>query len=318
MSWLDLGSYFTTSLQIPTLTATACVSTATPTVRSQPAEPGTPGEVLPAVPPPIATYQITIVQPPAPDYSVSHFDSLSAAVNSILTDNIKVIAFGEIHKNNNSTLVSTLQHFAPEVIPLLSSDHITDLILEALPYNSRAEHEANRGRFGAFLRDWFAYHPDYCGVLGTVTQAGAAHISLHGVHFQDLAEQYSRLNDLSKIINERTLSAALNLLDQGRRIALYNGLDHNNINCLNGNEQVCFGRTLHDKLGADYLEVDLLLPELAQNVDARNIAFPEWAENIPDQGVNLVKQESGRIIIIFPRSATPVQSQFPEQAPACH
>ena len=271
-------------------------------------------EALPITAPPITA---TKTVAPA-DYSVVRFNTLSDAVDSIITDNIRVAAFAEIHKSQNTSLVSTLQHFAPEVMPLLAAKGINDLVFEALPSGSQAEAEANKGIFGPVLRDWYAFAPDYCGVKGTIQLARSNGIKLHGANFESVAEQHAKLNQSAVMINERTLATAQALLAKGQRVALYNGLDHNSIECLPGLQSRCFGSTLHDQLGSGYVEIDLLIPELAQNIDPRNIDFGDWYANIPDQGVNLITLSSGRNLIIFPRSASPVVSVFPEKAPSCH
>jgi hypothetical protein len=260
---------------------------------------------------------VPAAQPPSPNYTVVHFDSLSAALDSSLTEAVRVVAFGEIHKTENSSLVSTLQHFAPEAFPLLAQRHFNDFVFEGLPSSRQAAIEASRGRFGHFLQTWFAYHADYCGILSVLRQASQTGVRLHGVNFQNLAEQYAHFPQAAELINQRTLTTTQELLARGRRVALYNGLDHNNLTCLYGNTQTCFGQTLRRQLGSGYIEVDLLIPELAQLVSAGNIAFPEWISNIPSQGVNRITFENGRTIIIFPWSITPIQEEFPIAAPAC-
>lgn len=255
--------------------------------------------------------------------SFTHFNSFQSAMENILNDNIRIIAFGEIHKNEASNLTSTLQHFSRKVMPLLAKHEITDLVLEHLPSGEKAKTEienfGNSQKLGPFLADWFAFHSDYCGVIEAMKQAHRLGIDLHGSNAAGEEEYNANLTRMGELINERTLEIVRMLLKQkGKRFAVYGGATHNDISPPAEKKDRNFGNILSRELGKGYVEVDIYLPDLVPTIsDQSLLGLEEWQSLAPKKGANVVRVNGQRFIIILPPSNDPIVEQIPPAAPAC-
>ncbi|MBN2057576.1 MAG: hypothetical protein JW782_02115 [Candidatus Saganbacteria bacterium] len=259
----------------------------------------------PAEEPPAAT--VAVIAPPqtAPDRTVTNYPDLRSAVASILNDSIQVVAFGEIHKKEISDLVSTMQYFAREVMPLLADQGITDLVWEHLPAgeSAAAEIEAfgQTQALGPFLTHWFGYNPDLPGALEVLRQARALGISLHGCHASGTGEYYANRLNIVEFLNERCLAVTQSLIEPDRRIAVYTGANHNNELPVAGQDHLSFGDELSSQFGDGYMEIDILLPELIPATQDL-LHLDNWQELVPESGVNHIAFASGRQVIILSES----------------
>jgi len=256
---------------------------------------------------PIPTQAATaIIEPPAyPGRTVTSHESLRQAVESIITTNHQVIAFGEIHKNEVSDLVSTMQYFAREVMPLLAEQGITDLVWEHLPAGATAAAEVEAfgqsQQVGPFLTEWFGYNADLPAVLEVLQQAHALGITLHGCHASSTAEYHANLMNIVSFLNERCLATTQALIEPGRRIAVYAGAHHNNQFPVAGQDHLSFGDELQAQLGNAFVEVDILLPELIPSAEDL-LRIDGWQSLAPENGATQLSFASGRQVVILPAS----------------
>jgi hypothetical protein len=267
---------------------------------------------------------ITIVAPPTTrDNILINYPDLRSAVSAILTNDIQVIAFGEIHKARASNLTSTMQIFAREIIPLLAEQGITDLVIEHIPSGDLASRELAEytatGQFGPFLSRWFAYNPDYCGIIEIIRQSQASGLRLHGSHASSTEEYRQNITELPTFLNRRLLETIQPLISEGRRIAVYSGAKHNNIVPISGQDGRSFGQIIERQLGNSYREVDLYQPDLAAELDDQAVlSLDGLSSYIPETGVNLIERSIiPRSIIVLPRSNDPIIQQIPLEAPSC-
>jgi len=270
-----------------------------------------------------ASASAPITAPPVTEikYNVTNFASLSAAFENLLTDSVKVVAIGEIHKSHSSNLPSTMSYFK-DALPIFSQRGFKDLVFEPLPSNAKAESEAKlsgktRG-YGPFLNDWFAYHDDYCGIFLSIVAASSSGIAVHGVHFRDTKEQEAQFSNLAVLITSRARMETHELLAKDKKVIIYTGAVHNDIDPLTFREQLSFGKDLRKELDSGYIEVDIFLPELADNVPSDVINMTNYKNYIPTDGVNVVNPQTGRYVILLPKFNGQVVNSIPEKNPACH
>jgi len=270
---------------------------------------------------PTPTPPSTIIALSPPKISPTHFKDIRSAVASILNDNVKVVAFGEIHKEEASNLPSTLHHFSKNIMPLLAENGITNIVLEHLPSGKKAHSEfkafGKTHKLGPFLKDWFAYHADYCGVIVAFEQAHALGISLHGGNASGEKEYNANLTRRAQLINQRTLAVIYSLLKKKKRVAAYTGALHNNIKPKAGKEDQSFGHILRKELGKGYVEVDIYLPDLFPAVEDGYLGLWGMTPPVPDEGVNLINIKNGRYVLILPRFKNPIINHIPKAAPSC-
>jgi hypothetical protein len=269
-----------------------------------------------------------VVAPPAkveliPAQTVLKFETPKAAIKHIFTSNqnIQVIAFGEIHKSKASNLTPTLDHFAKEILPVLADNQIHDVVWEHIfsGQGTQAELAAfnKTQKLGPILSQWLAFHPDYCGVIEMLRQASTLDITLHGCRASDQQEYLAHLSAPGSLIQKQALAAIKTLLSQDKRVAVYTGAIHNDIEPLTGEGHKSYGLPLRQALGKVYVEVDIYLPELIPNVDAGYLKMDNWEKLVPEKGANLVNLHNGRYILVLPRFSEPVAFEIPEKAPSC-
>ena len=239
--------------------------------------------------------------------------SPQSAVRRIMAGDPQVVAFGEVHKTDKLSYQSTSTHFANEILPLLPQYGITDLVLEAIPDDPRLDAElANFMKTGVItynsqLGQWLD-GPDRCGYLAILEQARKSGITIHGGHLS-LAEApnafqvgalYDRDPDgVTREIRDHTYNKIKKLVSEGKRVASFGGMRHNNIKPAPQDTDASYGDELRQEIGSRYREVDLLVPSQAAGQE-RQIDFPLWDRRIPAAGVYLLKKGE-RFLLIYPR-----------------
>jgi len=254
-------------------------------------------------------------QAPSPP-EISPFEhAIKSALNQIFSNSPKVVAFGEIHKTDLLNYPSTALRFAEIILPHLPEYGIKDLVIEFLPDDPVIDAELalfrEKGRISnetPNIRSWMD-GPEYCGIRKILEVARVQNITLHGGNLS-LAEvpNVSLLGDMvaqdlegiANRVGKHTLQRIQRILDQGRPVASYGGMRHNNINPSAADVQASYGDELVTQLGDKYVEVDLLVPEpVASYVE--QIHLENWEMYIPSEGFNLINQGQ-RFLLIFPRT----------------
>jgi hypothetical protein len=255
-------------------------------------------------------------QPASGGEEITVAASSTEVINNVLRLNPSVIAFGEIHPANDS-YTPTITRFTREILPTLASHGIRDLILEAIPNDPALDIElASFYRTGLLSRRqtpqlWTSIQgidrEGYRQLLFTARQLG---VRIHGggasITQADTTirrPDYLQRDDLQALavryIRDNTLNQANQLLDQGRRIAIYSGFLHNNLAL--SQEDISRGRSFGPQLAARaardqgrYIEFDLILPYSFPN---HYIDLPNWQELLPQRGVTSIRRGSSYTIL---------------------
>ncbi|MDD5594409.1 MAG: hypothetical protein PHG97_06700 [Candidatus Margulisbacteria bacterium] len=258
-----------------------------------------------------------------------HYNSLEAAILPIMAGCPKcVLAVGEIHKKEPSTLVSTAETFAAKVIPLLPAFGRTTLLTELLPYGSREQIDqfnlTGRIEPNSLLDRWLTnvMSVDYCGTIKFLQIARDSGVTLYGTNLSTPEEYVIKRTagkndeELSRIVRENTLKAMRELKigsnNEGIQITAYNGARQNNVTPLPGEEEHSFGQLFSP---ADYLEVDIYHGNLVEKIDQKYIGLDNYGSYVPAQGVNVVSV-GNRVIIILSPSQQPIRYSA-EPRPNC-
>lgn len=257
------------------------------------------------------------------DFEVKSYPSLKIAMECILTPDIKVVGFGEVHKLKYSNIPSTLDHIADDIVPILSKLGFTDLILEHLPTSSPAEDEANdyhrTHKFGPALRDHYASDKDYCGIIKTFDKARSQGLWLRGCHAGSIEEQINNYYHLGRYINERIMEKGERILNKNGKFAFVAGMLHNNIEPVKDEyeKNSSIGNIFRQKLGKGYMEIDIFVPEFAKRVEKKWLSLDTWDRYIPKQGVKVLNFGNGRYAVILPWFPHPINYSPLHPRPKC-
>jgi hypothetical protein len=258
-------------------------------------------------------------QPASGGEEITIAASSTEVINSVLRLNPSVIAFGEIHPANDS-YTPTITRFAREILPTLASHGIRDLILEALPNDPVVETElASFYRTGLLSRQqtpqlWASIQGvDREGYRQLLFSARRLGVRIHGggasisqAYATIRRRDYLQRDDLQALavryIRDNTLSKANQLLDQGRRIAIYSGFLHNNLTL--SQEDISRSRSFGPQLAARatrdlgrYIEFDLILPYSFPN---HYIDLANWQELLPQRGVTSIRRGDSYLLLYPP------------------
>jgi len=263
-------------------------------------------------------------------FPILHYSDLQSAILPIMANCPKcVLAVGEIHKKDPSTLVSTAEIFAAKVIPILPAFGRTTLLTELLPYGSREQinqfNQTGKIEPNSLLDRWLTnvMSIDYCGTIKFLQIARDSGVMLYGTNVSTPEEYVIKRTagkndeELSRIVKENTLKALRELTIESRTkdipLTAYNGARQNNVTPLPGEEEHSFGQLFSP---SEYLEVDIYHGNLLEKIeDKRYIGLDDYGSYVPTKGVNVVKVDN-RVIIILPPSQQPI-SYSAEQRPNC-
>ena len=230
-----------------------------------------------------------------------------------------MVAFGEIHPEVGFTHRSTKSYFTEEVLPALASEGIKDLVLEQILTDPAIEAEIEKFyssgcEINAEDTPQLWQYTNYsdrqdlyrmlhkCRELGIRVRAGGMTIAQAEETvraFDYTANQGLKLKAL--IYNGQATRAGIDSLlqqDPERRLAVFGGLIHNNLND-GSDDGTNFGEYLAERFGQGYIEVDLLSPQNESAMDNFG-QVSNWRELIPLNGVNLLDRGQ-TLIILFPQ-----------------
>jgi hypothetical protein len=250
------------------------------------------------------------------------------ALDKIFANDPEVVAFGEIHREDTEEPLnfhSTAQYFAQYILPFLPAHGIRDIVVEFLPDDPIIDVELaaymETGELSnktPHINNWIE-GPDRCGFLAFLRSARDNGITIHGGHLSlaeapdafDVASIVARDPEgTARLVGQHTLRQIRSVLKEGRRVASFGGMRHNNYNPLPEDLQASYGDELYVQLGRRYVEVDLLVPELAP-YSAGQIGLDNWERYVPEEGLNYFDQKQ-RYLIIFPRTPNIRQLTYPE------
>ena len=241
---------------------------------------------------------------------------MQSALAAIFSNHPSAAAFGEIHKSDNpGDFTPTNTRFAEEILPLLPSFGIKDLVVEFLPDDPAADAElaifSLRGSLGAdtpILNQWVSGTEAY-GKLKTLETARENGITILGgsMNLAECPDPNKILemfeedpSTVSNLVRDHIMRRMEQVLSEGRAVASYVGIRHNNYAPASWDAEASFGDELFAQSGVRYVEVDLVVPELIEGHESQ-IGLEEPQNYIPASGVTLVDQ-APRYLIFFPGS----------------
>jgi hypothetical protein len=239
-----------------------------------------------------------------------------SALTTIMSEKPNAVSFGEIHKGSNpANFTPTNMRFAEEILPYLPSFGIMDIVVEFLPDDPAADAEIAvffiRGALGAdtpILNQWIS-GTEAAGKLRIMEVARENGMTIHGGNMNQaecpdpfqIHEMFEEdPNTVSNLVRNHTMRRMEQVLSEGRSVASYVGIRHNNYAPESWDAEASFGDELFVQTGIHYIEVDLIVPELIAG-NERHIGLADPQSYIPASGVSLVDQ-SPRYVIFFPRS----------------
>jgi len=272
------------------------------------------------------TNSSTQVSPHSPVKS-QRFSSASEAVNHLIkSHDPQIIAFGEFHNEFSQGFVSTSEHFANDIMPILPGNNFRDLIHEFIPADPIAYAELDiykrTGRIDAentpFLHRLTTGF-DGRGALKLLEQSTATGINLHGCNLSFAQEEamnntitdtdsngviriyMRRMGNKKMIIRDQTVKRAGALLRQRRKVALYTGLSHNDLHPTPRTEKTSFGRAF--AADYEYLEIDLIPGDLFQLYPREFYEKQLYLHLVPRKGVLLIQRGEKSFTILLPFSS---------------
>jgi len=299
----------------------SCAPAARPPVASHSLAP-VPHKIAPsaspvAKPQPAPVIQKTEPPAPAPDEpTVTQYTSLASAAESVMMTRPPILAFGEAHQLQYSDFVSTAQHFARQIMPLMPKYDYRDLVIELIPKSKDASKEIEvyntTGKLGPILETFTSWHFDRCGIAEIIIQARELGITIHGAHAPTLTEYLKEDEDgtLAQMITKRLVEEATNIRKQGKPVIVYSGAKHNN---------KAGDMSFSVMVDPPSSEFDIFTAEQVDTEEKRNtvdLVNPP-KRFIPYQGVSLIGFSNGKKAAILPESDDPIIYSNPSSLPPC-
>jgi hypothetical protein len=249
---------------------------------------------------------------------LTHYDKLDEALALIINDQVKVVSFGAPPKKEYSNLPSPLQAFARQVLPFLQAKGFRALVMADLPASPEAEAEAGQKQFGPVLSNWYSFSHDHCSLKETFAQANSLGIALHGAAASSIQKYTNNLLNSAWPIKARTLKTIDALLGQGKTVITFHDTAANDLTPQPKKADASFGWELNKRLGAGYMEIDLFQPELVPaGKEQELMGVANWRNYIPAKGVNVLRFNNGRQVIILPLFSGVRQEQRAVKQPVC-
>ncbi len=256
--------------------------------------------------------------PDATALAVDSYDDLGKALTAIIPADARVIGFGELHSRTDRTQVrSTLSHFTAEALPVLA-DKLSDLVLETWIVDKGCGSAATEAtaKVEITMRRPVETHND----IGDLANAArAAKIQPHAMRVT--CEDYARIAPPGKPVDTVAM-LDLTTRELGRIgveavvhrdreaqhrpwIALYGGALHNDRIPDKGTEEWSYAAKVDDAAKGKFVEIDLVVPELATGDDL--IAKQPWAAIAahPTTKVQVWKRGERSFVVVLPKSAEP-------------
>jgi hypothetical protein len=260
---------------------------------------------------------VVAVQPdaPAPAVKTDSYPDLAAALKAIVPADARVIGFGELHSRTDRAQVkSSLARFTSDGLPALG-DKLSDLIVETWIVDPKCGQSAKTATAKVEIKVRRPQETKSEIALLAET-ARAAKIQPHAMKLS--CADYEKVapsggdvlpdvmlglitKELGRIAEEAVKHRDK---DPGHRplIGLYGGALHNDRFPAEGVADWSYAARVDGLTGNKFVEIDLIVPELAE-ADPAMKAQP-WFEVVksPDPGVKVWKRGERSFVIIFPRT----------------
>lgn len=247
------------------------------------------------------------------------FDTPDAAFARVLEDKPAVLAIGETHAPADAPKVaSTTRRFTEAFLPKLEG-RASDLVLELWVANARCntaqqkreikqvasqQREVTQGQAQSNQTEFLALYntarqkkmrahllvPD-CNEYARILDAGVG----------DVDAMLSMIARLTGTKIEELLGG------EHAMIVAYGGAMHNDLSPRKGREAWSFGPRVSDKVGGQYVELDLIVPEFVGETDAWKSQpwYPHWKRGAQGAKTVLYTVRPGSYAMVFPPTGAP-------------
>ena len=255
--------------------------------------------------------------PTPPALDVATYPDLASALAATIPADARVIGFGELHMRTDRAKVrSTLDRFTADGLPALAAK-LSDLIIETwlidkgcqeTATTASAKVDATMNRPAATKND-IADLADAARKAGIqphamrVTCADYARILPPGKAMDVPAMLSLETSELGRIAREAVVHRDREP-DHRPWIALYGGALHNDRFPATGVEQWSYAAAADAASGGHFVEIDLIVPELADHDDV--LAKEPWYPLVGDAkatALRVWRRGERSFVIVFPRSA---------------
>jgi hypothetical protein len=245
------------------------------------------------------------------DAAASTYPSAAAAVQALLADNPRVVAFGEYHQQKKTARIpSALLHFTREIMPALRTAGATDLVVETwITTGSCGEVE----RKAVAHLDKATQRPastenEVVALLRRAKQAGIEPRILqvackdYQAVFASGRVDYDRLLRLTRDQLEIQIQAARQR-PGSVMVVSYGGAIHNDLHPSAELVPYAFGDAIARAVDGRYLEIDLYVPEYIEKDTSirREPWYQRYRCAYRPKLVVVVPRGPGSYALIFPR-----------------
>ena len=245
------------------------------------------------------------------------YDDLGAALTATIPADARVVGFGEFHARTDRTQVKpTLEHFTAEAMPVLA-DKVSDLILETWLVDKGCGSAATEAtaRVEITMRRPQETHND----IGDLADAARkAKIQPHAMRVT--CNDYARIAPPGKPVDTEAMLdlttselgriAVEAVLHRDREpahrpwIAVYGGALHNDRFPVDGTAQWSYAAKVDDVTKNHYVEIDLIVPELATQ-DPASQKQPWYPIAVAaDSKVHVWKRGERSFVVVLPKATS--------------
>lgn len=251
----------------------------------------------------------------APALTLDRYPDLAAALAAIVPPDTRVIGFGELHSRTDRVQVtSALSHFTREGLPSLA-DKLSDLVVETWIVDPRCGQSAKTAT--AKVEITVRRPQETKSEIAVLAEtARAAKIQPHAMKLS--CADYERVAPSGKDVQPDVMLGLITrelgrIADEAVRhrdkepnhrpwIALYGGSLHNDRFPATGVEDWSYAARVDQLTGNKFVEIDLIVPELAEADPAaqKQPWFPLVTST--DDTVKVWKRGERSFVVVFPRS----------------
>lgn len=264
-----------------------------------------------------AAVAITVADAAPPPVHADSYPDLATALKAIIPADARVVGFGELHSRTDRAQVkSSLARFTAEGIPALA-DKLSDLIVETWIVDPKCGQAAKTAT--AKVEITVRRPQETKSEIAQLAEAArAARIQPHAMRIN--CDDYDKIapkgkevapealldlttRELGRIVEEAVLHRDKEP-DHRPLIALYGGALHNDRFPAPGVEGWSYAAKA-DKLTNDhFVEIDLIVPELAENDSgSQNAPWLPLVKSTDDK-VKVWKRGERSFVVVFPRTKT--------------
>ena len=256
-----------------------------------------------------------VVPDAAPQLKADSYPTLAAALAAIIPADARVIGIGEMHnRTDRKAVTSALSRFTTDGLPALA-DRMSDLIVETWFVDPKCGTEAQKTTAKVEIK--VRRPQETKSEIALLAEAArAARVQPHAMKLK--CEDFEKVapggkdvktdvmldlitSELGRIADQAVAYRA-KAADKRPWIAIYGGAMHNDRFPLKGLEQWSYAARVDQTTGNKYIEIDLIVPELADGEEGAKTQpwYPLIASTEPT--VKVWQRGERSFVVLLPRS----------------